>query len=178
MSFALLFFVTLTLTLTVLLLWVVRSTSDGRISGAEIKSTETPGRQHLTYFPQMYQAIGGADFQFLRSRGSERLVRRVRKERRAIALRYLACLRAEFMKLWRLARVVAAMSPQVAAMGELERFRLGVVFNLRFEILRAKFVLGFPAVPDFRSLSEALSKLSIRLETAVNEVGERAAIAS
>lgn len=177
MSFALSFFLVATLILIGLLLWALRP-SNGTISGVEIKSTEALGRQHLTYFPQMYQAIGSEDLEFLRSRGSEKLVRCVRKERRAIALRYLACLRVEFMKLWRLARMVAAMSPQVAAMGELERFRLGVVFTLRFEILRAKFVLGFSALPDFRSLSEALSKLSVQLETAVNELGERAAIAS
>lgn len=178
MSLTFLVFSILTLCLMGLLFWALRSPAKANFFDADAKLAESLGRQHLAYFPQIQRAIRADDFDFLALRGSARLARRVRKERRSVTLRYLACLRAEFMKLWRLARVVAAMSPHVAPMGEFERFRLGVAFNLRCELLRVKFVLGFSPVPDFRALSQAVSKLAIRMETAMSELGERAALAS
>ena len=178
MSFALLFFSALTVCLIAILVWAFRSPAQTSPSAADLRIAEEVGRRHLTYFPQIQRAIVAEDFVFLESRGYGKLARRVRKERRLAALRYLACLQDEFMKLWRLARVVAGMSPRVAPMGEFERFRLGVAFNVRCELLRFRFALGLSAVPDFRALSLAASKLAIRMETAINDLGERAAMAS
>lgn len=178
MSLTLLVFSILTVCLFGLLFWALRSPGKANFPNANSKLAEPLGRQHLTYFPQIQRAILAEDCDFLASRGSAGLARRVRKERRALALRYLVCLRGEFMKLWRLARLLAAMSPRVAPMGEFERFRLGVTFNLRCELLRVKFVLGFSPVPDFQALSQAVSRLAIRMETAMSELGERAALAS
>lgn len=178
MSLGLLFFSALIAGLVALLVWALRSPVQTTPSAADLKIAEEVGRRHLTYFPQIRRAIAAEDFQFLESRGHAKLARRVRKERRVAALRYLACLRIEFTRLWRLARVVAAMSPRVAPYGEFQRFRLGVAFNVRCELLRCKFALGFSPVPDFRALSLAVSKLAIRMETAISELGERAALAS
>lgn len=176
MSIPLLVFSILAVCLIGLSLWALRSPANAKFPNSDLRLAESLSRQHLTYFPQIQQAIIAEDFGFLTSRGSAKLARRVRKERHAVTLRYLACLRGEFMKLWRLARVVAAMSPRVAPLGEFERFRLGVAFNLRCEFLRVKFVLGFSPVPDFRALSQAVSTLAIRMETAMREQGERAAL--
>jgi len=177
MTLTLLVFSILTVCLIGLLFWALRSPAKSKFSNADLKFAESLGRQHLAYFPQIERAILAEDFAFLAWRGSAKLAQRVRKERRAVTLRYLACLRGEFMKLWRLARVVAAMSPRVAPLGEFARFRLGVAFNLRCELLRVKFVLGFSPVPDFRAVSQAVSTLAMRMETAIIELGERAALA-
>lgn len=178
MSLTLLVFSILTLCLIGLLLWVLRAPAKAELPNAGLKLAEALGRNHLACFPQIHRAILAEDFEFLASRGSPALARRVRKERRALSLRYLTCLRSEFLNLWRLARVVAALSPRVAPMSEFERFRLGVAFNLQCGLLRAKFVLGFSPVPDFRAVSQAVSKLAIRMESAMSELGERAALAS
>jgi hypothetical protein len=139
---------------------------------------EESGRRHVTYFPQVRQAMAAEDFAFLASRNLHGLARRVRRERRRIALTYLSCLRADFLRLWRLARVIASMSPQVGIAQEIARFRLGLVFSLRYEMVHVKFLLGFSALPELGSLSELVSKLAIRLEAAMSELGERAALAA
>ena len=134
-------------------------------------------RRHVTFFPQVRQALTEQDCLYLSSRGMHALSRRVRKERRQIALDYLACLRADFLRLWRLARVVASMSAQVGVVEEWERFRLGLVFSMQYEMLRFKFLCGFAPLPALGSLSEVVSGLSIRMETAMKDLGERAALA-
>jgi hypothetical protein len=90
----------------------------------------------------------------------------------------LACLRSDFLKLWRLARVITSMSQQVGAKQELERLRLGLAFTWHYEMIRIKFLLGFAPLPELGSLSEVISRLSIRLETAMKDLGERAALAA
>lgn len=147
-------------------------------SDAAVNLSEESGRRHVTYFPQVRQALARDDFVYLSSHSSASLARRVRGERRRIALIYLSCLRVDFLKLWRLARVIASMSPQVGLAQEFARLRLGMAFSLRYEMVRVKFLFGFSPLPELGSLGEAVSKLASRLETAMKELGERAALAS
>jgi hypothetical protein len=164
--------------LLLLLAWVLRDPWKQVNSGAALGSAEESGRRHVTYFPQVRQALATQDVAFLASRGSRALARQVRKERQKVALAYLACLRGDFLRLWRLARVIASMSQQVGAAQELERLQLGLAFSWRYEMIRIKFLLGFAPLPELGSLSEVISRLSIRLETAMNDLGERAALAA
>jgi hypothetical protein len=164
--------------LALLLAWVLRDHRKFSEPGGGLGAAEDMDRRHVTYFPQVRQTMAAQDFAFLASRGSRALTRRVRKERRKIALAYLACLRSDFLKLWRLARVIASMSTQVGASQELERFRLGLTFSWRYEMIRIKILFGFAPLPELGSLSDVVSRLSIRLETAMKELGERAALAA
>lgn len=175
---SLLFLAGFAVLLLILLIRTLRE--DGKRPRPEdvLKCAEESGRGHVTYFPQLRRALGPEDFVFLASRSSHSLARRVRKERRKIALAYLSCLHGDFLKLWRLARVIASQSPQVGAAQELARLRLGVVFSLRYELLRAKFRFGFSPIPELGTLSEVVSRLAIRLETAMKDLGERAAMAT
>jgi hypothetical protein len=136
------------------------------------------GRRHVSYFPQVRRALASEDLAFLSSRGSREFTRRVRKERRKIGLAYLACLRLDFLKLWRLARVIASMSPKVGVGQELARLRLGLAFSMRYEVIRIKFFFGFAPLPELGFLSDVVSRLSFRLETAMSNLGERAALAA
>jgi hypothetical protein len=164
--------------LALLLAWVLSDPRKFTMPGGDLSSTEDMDRRHVTYFPQVRQTMAAQDFVFLASRGSRALTGRVRKERRKIALAYMACLRSDFLKSWRLARVIASMSPQVGASPELERFRLGLAFSWRYEMIRIKVLFGFAPLPELGSLSDVVSRLSIRLETAMNDLGERAALAA
>ena len=146
--------------------------------GPDFSAQDERDRRHVTYFPQVRQALQEEDFRFLASKGSRELARRVRRERRTIALTYLECLQRDFLRLWRLARVISSMSPNVGAEQEFARLRLGLGFYLRYEILRLKFALGFAPAPELGSLNELVSSLAIRLETAMRDLGERAALAA
>ena len=71
-------------------------------------------RHHVSFFPPIRQAMAAEDFRFLTALGSRVLTRRVRRERRAIALAYLTCLRQDFRRLWRLAGVeIAKRHPEL-----------------------------------------------------------------
>ena len=135
-------------------------------------------RRHVTFFPQIRQAMATQDYTFLSARGSRKLARRVRNERRAVALAYLMHLRQDFLRLWRLARVIAQLSAQVAYAQELARFRLGLAFSLHYLSIRLGLRLGFAPLPELGTLNEMVSKLAMRMEIAMQELGERAAVAA
>jgi hypothetical protein len=164
--------------LLLLLAWVLRDPRKQRNRSATLGSAEESGRRHIAYFPQIRQALATEDVAFLALRGSRALARQVRKERQKIALAYLACLRGDFLRLWRLARVIASMSQRVGMARELERLQLGLAFFCRYEMIRMRFLLGFAPLPEMGSLGEVISRMSVRLETAMNDLGERAALAA
>lgn len=135
-------------------------------------------REHVHFLPQIHQALSPQDFSFLASRGSHKLARRVRNERRRIAFAYLAAIQADFWKLLRLARLIALLSPNVIAVREFEQLRLSCQFTLRCQWIRARLTLGPTPFSQLNGLSSMVSGLSVRLETAISELGERAALAS
>jgi hypothetical protein len=174
---ALLLLIAFVVFLLVLLAFAFLDSKKSLKASSEANSTEDFGRNHVTYFPQVRQSIAAEDFVYLSTRGSGNLARRVRKERRKIALVYLTFLRSDFLKLWKLARVIASMSPRVGISQEAARLRLGLTFSLRYELIRMKFILGFSPIPEIGSLSEVVSRLAIRMENAMQDLGERAALA-
>jgi hypothetical protein len=118
------------------------------------------------------------DFGFLASHGSPTLLRRARKERRHVALAYLAALHDDFQRLLRLAQVVALLSPDVGAAQEFERARLSAQFSLRYQMVRAGLYAGLLSLPRLDALSHMVSELASRMEMALKELGERAALAA
>jgi len=178
MNFFLLFFVAAIGVLLALLIWSLRGplgTGD-RMLGSS--SLEEIGRKHVVFFPQIRQALAPQDFAFLAAHGSNKLARRVRRERRSVALAHLAALKEDFHKLLKLARVVALLSPKVMPLQEYEQFRLSLLFSVQCEWVRLKLLLGIAPLEPLSELSGLLSGLAVRLETAITELGERAALAS
>lgn len=139
---------------------------------------EVCGRKHATYFPQIRQALTKTDDDFLRKRASGALARRVHRERHRVALAYLRSLRTDFQNLLKMARIVAMLSPAVTAVQEWEKLRLTVRFFLQYEIIRLELWAGFTPLPRLGGLANVVSGLSVRMESAIKELGERAAMAS
>lgn len=163
--------------LLLLLLVLLLRDQRGKKLEPDLNSGEELSRRHVMFFPQIRQALASEDLAFVASRGSRRLAQKVRRERRKVALTYLSYLRADFARLWKLARVIAAMSEHVGASREFARFRLGLAFYLRYEWIRLQFICGLGPVPELGAVSELVSNLAIRLETAMSSLGERAALA-
>jgi len=105
-------------------------------------------------------------------------VRRVRRERRRVALAYLSGLHENFQSLLRMARVIAVLSPELDAVHEFERLRLTAKFAWQYEMIRWKLLAGVAPVPQLNGLSDLVSGLSVRMEAAMKELGERAAVAA
>lgn len=144
------------------------------------EAVRTGGRErecpHISHFPQIKQALANADFIYLRDQGYPALAKRIRKERRRIALNYLACLRVEFEKLLHLARMVAVMSPHVAVAQEVQGFRLNLEFTYRYYLIYFRLVSGVAPLEAIGNLSNLVSALMVRMETAVSELGAQAAL--
>lgn len=131
---------------------------------------------HTPHLPQIKQALANLDLKYLKDRGYPLLAKRLRKERRHIALVYLACLRAEFGKLLHFARMVAVMSPNVDVAQEVQSLRLNLEFNYRYYLIYFRLVSGVAPSEAIGNLSNMVSALTIQMETAMRELGERAVL--
>jgi hypothetical protein len=178
MSLTLYFFFGFVAILLLALGWALRAPRKRRKLEADPRSLEEQGQRHVNYLPQIRQAFATTDYEFLSERASREVQRRVRRERRGVALAYLAALRGDFQSLLRMARVIAALSPEVVAVQEFERLLLSVMFAWRYQMTRWKLWTGLAPMTQLDGLSNLVSGLSVRLELAVQELGERAAAAA
>jgi hypothetical protein len=80
--------------------------------------------------------------------------------------------------LLRIAQVIASLSPEVGAAQEWERLRLSFRFSCRYQIVRAGLYSGLLVLPQLSGLSQIVSELAFRMETAMKELGERAVLAA
>lgn len=131
---------------------------------------------HVTHLPQIRRALAPADFAFASQRIPREALRRMQRERRKVALAYLSALRAELERLLRTARIVAALSPEVAGGQELARIVLTLNFLWRYRVIRMSVWAGFTPLPQISDLGDLLSAYNVRLEEAIRELGERAAM--
>lgn len=139
---------------------------------------EDASSRHATHWPQIRQALRTEDLAYVSSLGLEELARRLYKDRRRIALDYLPALRQDFERLLHLAQVIASLSPQVNAGQEWERFSLMTRFRCNYELIRFALVCNLDPLSPLVRLNELVSAYSMRIETAMKELGERAALAT
>jgi hypothetical protein len=137
---------------------------------------QDPQGSHVAHLPQIRRALASGDFEFASKRIPPEALRRMRRERRQVALSYLSALRADLDSLLWTARVVASLSAEVAAGQELQRLFLMVNFLWRYRLIRISVWAGLTPLPQINDLSNLLSSYSVRLEEAMKELGERAAL--
>jgi len=165
--------------LLILLFWALRAPRK-QASGAKNENAllGQAGRRHATYLPLIRQALSAGDLAFVASRGFPEFYQRLRKERRGVALSYLTALHEDFSRLLDLATVVAALSPELAPTQEKERVWLKVQFTWRYQLLRVALHAGVFPQHKLDILTHQVSELAVRMETAIRELGERAAVAA
>gem|GEM_PF-2212029 len=157
--------------------WLAFSETRRRTKFVRNGRRERPGL-HISHLPQIKRALANSDFMYLRDHGHPALAKRIRKERRRIALSYLACLRVEFERLLHLARMVAVMSPHVAVAQEVQGLRLNLEFSYRYYLIYFRLVSGIAPLEAIGNLSDMVSALTVRMETAMSELGEQAVLAA
>jgi len=158
------------------LIWALRGPRRSSRGNFDLDALEQRGRRHATYLSLIRHASSSEDLAFLSKRGHTKLQSRLRRERRKVVLIYLDQLRCDFDRLTAMARAVAAFSPSVSARQEFERARLSFEFLARFHVIRLAFGWGFVPIAQLSQLSRMVSELSIQMETAMKEFGERAAM--
>jgi hypothetical protein len=164
--------------LLVVFFWSLRSPRQKAKPPGGMSLPEECRSRHATHLPQIQQALARSDFEYVLRKGFDQLERRVRKERRRVALGYLGGLREDFQSLLDVARIIAVLSPELAAVHEFEKLRLTMKFRWHFELLRIQLWAGFAPLPELTGLADVISGLSMRMEKAIKEIGERAALAS
>jgi len=161
--------------LLALLIWALQSSPRPRKTRASLEEQQ---RGNIEYFGQIQQVLSAEDREYLSRKGPAGLAQSVDRERRRVALDFLQALDEEFSRLLRLARVIAMLSPEVAPLQEIERMRFSVVFRWRLQVIRARIAFGMARPPQLAAVSEILSQLSVRMESATRALGERAALAA
>ena len=164
--------------LVLLFVWAARKRNRPEKKLPEPGFLEECGRRHVAHLPQIRQALVETDFLYVSEKASALVARRVRQERRRVALAYLSAVREDFQSLLRMAAIIARLSPEVAALHEFERLRLTAMFAWHYQIVRLQLRAGLMPIPGLDGLTDLVSGLSVRMETAMNELGERAALAA
>ena len=160
----------------ILLFWSLRPRRR-TIHGAKARDAGVPVG-HANYLPQMLQALHPADVAFVAARGRHELSRRMKRERRDIVVDYLRFVRRDFDQLLRLARIIAVLSPEIAPAQEWERVRLSTWFSFNYFFLTMRLRCGFGIASQLNGFSGRVSELTVRIEAAMKELGERAALAN
>ena len=163
--------------LTVWLVGAFGATRRRKREGEGLNALDSAPR-HLCHLAPIRQSLDPADLRYVSERGRPDLARRLRHDRRRVALLYLDSIEKDFEQLLRIARVVALLSPEISGIHEMERLRLALLFRARFQIVKIRFLLGAVAVPQLTALGEMVTSLAVHMETSVAGLGEQAALAA
>jgi len=161
-----------------LLAWAFRSTKEPVGSQSFARALQEDGRAHVEFLPQIRQALAREDEEFLSRAGGSRLRRRLKTERRRVALSYLNALRQDFEGFLRMAKIIAMLSPELGVGQELERARLTVSFLWKYRRVQLSLYVGHLPLPEMAALGTVISGFSVRLEAALKAMGERSALAA
>ena len=169
------FFIIIALFLLTGFAWSLRKPASAPTGQLDLSELENFSRQHFSYFAQITQALKMQDSEYLESQRLPALATVLRTERREIALQYLASVREDFQRLLRAAKIIALFSPEVSAMQEFERWKLTSQFAWRYQLALMSLKLGYAPLPALREICDVVSGLSLRLDIAMNDLGERTA---
>lgn len=156
------------------ILWLVlrpRKTSSGRT--AIDASHFAPGAvlpMHYRYFSQIRQALSEADDKYLEEAAPSHVARQARRERRAVARRYLRGLQEDFSNLERLGRMIAAMSPVISRDQEAERLSLYLKFHAVWSLVWLSLWTGRVPMIQVQYLTGLVGRLAIRMDQAMSEI--------
>jgi hypothetical protein len=119
---------------------------------------------HCRHFPQMRQVLSAADAEYVRRRCSRSEERAWRAERHRIVRRYLNALGEDFVRLDRLHRTMASLSPDVVRAREAEWFWLSLRFRLMYRLVEWRLAFGWVPMPHLARLVEMVGSFAAEIE--------------
>lgn len=176
MNFAFYSFFVIIALLFVAFVWSQRNSKRNAAPAPHTRTALDLPSGHVNCLPQIRRALSPEDYQYASKRIPKEALRRMRRERKQIALGYLTALHEELVRLLRTAKVIASLSPKVVPGQELERLVLAMNFLWRYRLIQLSVWAGFAPLPQLSALSNLLSAYSVRVEEAMKEMGERAAL--
>src|SRR5579864_3324480 len=124
------------------------------------------------HFPQISQLLSQEDTEFMRKRAPRHIESKWRAERRGILKQYLSGLRQDFTCLERLARLIAAFSPEIRKRQEWEWFWLALQFHFSYRMVALKLALGSFSPEGLAGLTEMIAGLTSELENRMALIAE------
>ena len=129
-----------------------------------------PSAKHYGYFPQIRQALSVADSIYLRENAPPHVARQALRERRAVARGFLEGLHEDFSNLARLARMIAALSPEVSREQETERLILSLKFQVLYSLVWLRLSAGNLPLDQLEHLTGLVGRLATRMDAAMAQV--------
>jgi hypothetical protein len=127
---------------------------------------------HCRHFPQIHRILKSEDQDFMHRRAPRHIFNQWRAERRQILRLYIRGLAEDFRGLEQLARLLAALSPEIKRKQEWQWLWLGLQFRLLYQVTVLRFALrGLPAAELVR-LAEMLTDLAATLEQFIDRMTE------
>lgn len=155
------------------LLWLLfGSPTNQTVSSLDALEIEKILPVHCRHFAQISQLLSQEDTEFMRKRAPRHLVGKWRAERRGILKQYLDGLRQDFTRLERLARLIAALSPEIRKRQEWEWFWLALQFHLSYRMVALKLALGSFSPEGLAGLTEMIAGLTGELENRMALIAE------
>jgi len=173
MTLPLVLFLVFVLVIVLLLAWAARPPAISPLTPEQALEALSEER-HYSRLPQILQSLREDDTEFMRERGHCALLRRLRAERKRIALRYLDDLEGEFRILLECSRILATLAPELGAKTEFDRFLQNLWFSWNCRYLRWRLRAGWEPWDVFGVLSDMAGTLTLQLEAATARLGERA----
>ncbi|MGH9701829.1 MAG: hypothetical protein ACRD4K_00520 [Candidatus Acidiferrales bacterium] len=130
---------------------------------------------HCRHFPQMRQVLSRADENFLVHRITAAEQRKWRANRRRVAREFLRGLHQDFVRLDRLSRTVAALSPEVSRSQEAERIGLGIRFRAAYFLVQVQLALGLLSPREVIHLAEMVGSFAARIEALMTALEQQPA---
>jgi hypothetical protein len=100
----------------------------------------------------------------------EEMLRRIQSERRDVALRYLAQLRADFERVAQLLNRAAKFLPEITLDGESERFWVSAKFRVEYRLVQLQIRLGVVPAGHLRALTAKVRFLAHSADQCLNEI--------
>jgi len=122
---------------------------------------------HCRYFAQVRQALAVPDERYLRGRVALPIVKRALRERRQVAIKFLAGLHEDFSNLERLGRAIAVLSPAIDRQQEMERLVLGLRFRVLYAWVWLRLSTGNVPLPAIENLTGLVGRLATQMQQAM-----------
>lgn len=127
---------------------------------------------HCRHFPQIHHILSAKDREFIDRRAPRHIAKQWQAERRQVLRLYLRGLAQDFQGLEQLARLIAALSPQVERKREWEWLWLGLQFRMFYRMTLLQFALHRLPPGELVRLTEMLTSLALRLEHSIERMTE------
>jgi hypothetical protein len=159
------------LVLLLVLAWLVAKPLPTEVSLANESRIEDLLPSHARHLPQLRQAFASADSRFMRAKVSKEDKRLWEEERRQVLRGFLGALAEDFVRLNRLSRLVASISPHAPKRYRIERIWLSVCFRLTYWMVSIRVSLGrLRAMNQLVRLAELVGILSAHAETGMAQL--------